>query len=357
MRETSEAKAAQTRKPERNTAHRAAAWAALAAACLASSKLALFGLTGSLIVALSAWDSVLDVLVSFINQRIIKFARTGADAEHPYGHGKAESIASLGQGALIIGGSVVILGSSIQKMGAAWRGQTEVLHNSWGAVAFFVVAGFVSLLISASLARAGKRHRSPALLADSEHYRVDVVTNIASAASIAAVLFTRQDWLDPLLACAFSLYIARSGLSLMKTSVDELMDHDVDESVKSAALKLIVEADPRIVDVHKFRGRKSGHRHFFDFHVTLPAQIGFLESHLIVERIEDLLKDAFDADVVVHADPDGDDHNPEGDVLVAHPQLRTSAPPGVTGLSPDMPSVVPSVMPQKSFSPNAAAPS
>ncbi|MCA2959121.1 MAG: cation transporter [Silvanigrellales bacterium] len=306
-----------------NQAHKAAAYAALAAACLASAKLALFGVTGSLIVALSAWDSAMDVVVSFINQRIIRFARTEADSGHPYGHGKAESVASLGQGALIIGGALVIVGSSIQKLGAAWRGAAETVQNSWFAAGFFVIAGMGSAVIALQLRRAGRRHDSPALLADSEHYNVDVVTNLASAAGIGLVLVTEITWLDPLLAGAFAIYIARGGISLMRTAVDELMDRDIDDAIKTEAVRIIAETDARIVDIHKFRGRKSGHRYFFDFHVTLPATLDFPASHTLVENIEDNLKARFDADVVVHADPDTLSGTPEGDVILSRRPKKT----------------------------------
>lgn len=300
-----------------NQAHRAAAVAALAAACLASAKLALFGMTGSLIVALSAWDSAMDVVISFVNQRIIRFARTEADSGHPYGHGKAESVASLGQGALILGGALVIAGSSIQKLGAAWRGAAEPVQNSWLAAGFFILAGVGSAFIAMHLRRAGRRHDSPALLADSEHYNVDVATNLASAAGIGLVLLTNVVWLDPLLAGLFALYIARGGIKLMRTSVDELMDRDIDEAVKVEAVRIVAETDSRIVDIHKFRGRKSGHRYFFDFHVTLPASLDFPSSHTLVENIEDNLKARFDADVVVHADPDSLGAPREGDVILS----------------------------------------
>jgi len=304
-------------RPDAGNAHRAAAYAALAAAFLASTKLALFGITGSLIVALSAWDSALDVLVSFINQRIIRFARTSADTEHPYGHGKAESIASLGQGALIIGGSLVILGSSIQQLGAAWRDAPDTVNNSWFAAGFFVIAGLLSAGIAIYLRRAGRLYDSPALLADSQHYQTDVVMNLASAIGIGLILLTGIGWLDALLAALFALYIARGGYALMRTSIDELMDHDVDEEIKREALAIIVDTDERIVDIHRFRGRKSGHRYFFDFHVTLPINLEFLESHTLVENIEDNLKARFDADVVVHADPDLPTRAPDSDIILS----------------------------------------
>jgi cation diffusion facilitator family transporter len=180
-----------------------------------------------------------------------------------------------------------------------------------------------SAVIALQLRRAGRRHDSPALLADSEHYNVDVVTNLASAAGIGLVLVTEITWLDPLLAGAFAIYIARGGISLMRTAVDELMDRDIDDAIKTEAVRIIAETDARIVDIHKFRGRKSGHRYFFDFHVTLPATLDFPASHTLVENIEDNLKARFDADVVVHADPDTLSGTPEGDVILSRRPKKT----------------------------------
>ena len=281
-----------------------AAWAAVAAACLAAAKLVLFGLTGSLIVALSAWDSVQDVIVSFANHRIVRFARQNADEEHPYGHGKAESIAALLQGALIIGGGIVIFGSSVQKLGLVWQGEIQQTTNNWQTIVFFLFAAMISFFISFLLKRSGVKYRSPALAADAEHYKVDVATNIASAVGLALVLFTHYSWLDPLLAAFFAFYIGFGGFQLMRTSVKDLMDQRVSSEIQEQALRIIWNSDKRIVDVHNFRGRNSGHRFFFDFHVTLPLNLSFLESHNLVEKIEDALKAQFDSDVVVHADPD-----------------------------------------------------
>lgn len=283
----------------------AASGAAIAALLLAGGKIGLYGLTGSLIVALSAWDSCMDVAISLLNRSIIRFARQNADSEHPYGHGKAESIAALGQGALIAGGAIVILISSVQSLYRAWKGSGEALAAQWPAALFFVGAACLSILITLWLSYFGKRYNSPALMADSEHYRMDVIANLASGVGIAAVILTGKGWLDPLIASLFAVYIAWGGYRLLRTSVDELMDHDLPEDVKKRALDVIAGTSEKVVDVHKFRGRRSGHRYFFDFHVTLPAGMNFADVHSVTERIEDNLLLAFDdADVVVHADPD-----------------------------------------------------
>ena len=295
-------------KSSEKTAIQTAQWAATAAAFaatgLAIGKLFLFWFTGSMVVALSAWDSCMDVMVSLINRKIIHFARQSADTEHPYGHGKAESIAAFAQGTLISGGALIIFVSSVQKLYHALQGKPEPTADTWFAVSFFVGASALSLLITMWLKHFGKRFSSPALLADSEHYRMDVVANIASAVSIACVLLTQKVWLDPLLACVFSIYIAFGGYKLLKESANDLMDREVPEEIKTEALSIVEATSSMIIDVHKFRGRRSGHRYFFDFHVTLPTALQFAEVHVIVEKIEDNLQSRFDADVVVHADPD-----------------------------------------------------
>lgn len=283
-------------------AARAALFAAGMAAVLAICKFLLFWKTGLLIVALSAFDSAVDVLVSFVNHRIIRYARMDADSDHPYGHGKAESIAALGQGALIAGAAVTILSSSVQRL--INGEQTIQSEHQYFSIVFFVVAAISSEAITRFLRHFSKKHRSPALLGDSAHYRSDVLANLGSAVALAVVYFVNKPWLDPLIAGVLALYIAYSGLRLLRSTIDDLMDHDLPLDVKDRALALIAETSDKIIDVHRFRGRRSGHRYFFDFHITLPDNLSFREIHEISELVENKLSTEFDADVTVHVDPE-----------------------------------------------------
>lgn len=284
-------------------ARRAAAQAAIAAGFLALSKLILFFVSGSMIVALSAWDSALDVCVSAVNQKVIHFARQQPDSNHPYGHGKAESMAALAQGALIIGGALLIIVSSGQKLWDAMLHEMSPLEKPWHTAAFFLVAATASVFITRKLKKASKRFNSPALNADSEHYRTDVVANLASAISIAVIALTGVPWLDPLLAALFALHIGHGGFKLVSSSIDDLLDHDLPDELKEDVLKIISEASDLVIDVHNFRGRRSGHKYYIDFHVTLPAHLDFRTVHEITEHIEHVIEKKIAADVVVHADP------------------------------------------------------
>ncbi len=285
-------------------AQKTALVAAFCAAGLALGKLFLFLLSGSLVVALSAWDSAMDMVVSLINRKIVKYSRLDADYNHPYGHGRIESIAALGQGCLIIGGAIGIIASSSRQIYDYFVDNVKIHYQAdWKQVLFFVFAGCVSFFVTRLLKINGKKLNSPALLADSEHYKVDLVTNIASGIAIFIVMVLENPILDPLIAFVFSIYIIYGALGLVKTSINELMDHDIQDDIKTKAIEIIKSTDSRIEDIHRFRGRKSGHKYFFDFHVTLPDELSFNEVHIVIEKIEKALETEFDGDVIVHADP------------------------------------------------------
>ena len=283
---------------------------ALMAACgaliLALGKLILFFFSGSLIIALSAWDSCMDVIVSLINRKIVHFARLDADHNHPYGHGRAESIAALGQGSLIVGGAIIVSTSSIKELWNVYYSLHDLSFTKFGIsyFIFFLCCAAFSYLITIWLRHFGKFFNSPALLADSQHYHVDFLTNGFTAVSLAVIAYFKSPLLDPIFAFLFSLYIAFGGFQLVRSSVHELMDHDIPESVKKDVLKLIYQSADAIIDVHNFRGRKSGHRYFFDFHITLPTHYSFLEVHTIIDKIEAIITKKYDGDVVIHPDPE-----------------------------------------------------
>lgn len=287
-----------------NKAKNAAFIAALCAAFLVVGKLSLFFLTGSLVVALSAWDSAMDMIVSLANRQVIQFARIDADHNHPYGHGRAESIAALAQGCVLTGGAIAIIISSAKQI-LHFFNTKELPHitGSWWVVLFFILAAAISIWITAWLKKNGRILHSPALLADAEHYRVDFVTNVCSGISVALVTALDQPILDPILAFVFSLYIIFGASKLIRTSTNELMDHDISDDIKQKAMEIMLKCDPRIIDIHKFRGRKSGHMYFFDLHVTLPDDLSFHEVHDIIEKIEHSVQDTFQGGVVAHADP------------------------------------------------------
>ena len=75
------------------------------------------------------------------------------------------------------------------------------------------------------------------------------------------------------------------------------------EKIKKMAMEIVMKSNLNVVDIHNFRGRKSGHKYFFDFHVTLPHTLTFTEVHETIEYLEHELKKNFEGDVIIHPDP------------------------------------------------------
>ncbi len=267
--------------------------------CLAFIKFILFYLTGSYIIALSALDSLSDAGISLVNKFVIKYARKDFDDTHPYGRGKAENLASLAQSAWISAGVIGIIIVSIKNIF-----NNNTVNMSYHFILFFIISSLISFFVSRKLKHAGEKCNSPALIADSEHYKSDVFVNLGSGLGILLVIFIKYSFIDSLIAIIFAIFTAINALTLFKLSLQELMDKDISDDIKKEALEIIMSCSEHIVDIHNFRGRKSGHRIFFDFHMTLNTHLSFMDVHSIVEKVENKLKYIYKGDVIIHSDPD-----------------------------------------------------
>lgn len=296
--------ATETSLEETDLIQKAARNASMMAMLMAVIKLVLYFSTGSLMVGLSAWDSSIDTIISFINGRVIRFARQDADEEHPYGHGKAEYIAALAQGCMIVGGAITIFVAAIKSIFSdTMDNDGAALVSTITASLFFIGFAIGSAIITIYVKQQGKKHGSPALIADSEHYSVDVATNLVTALSLILVDTTGIAIFDEGLSICLSMYLGFGGVKLILENVQFLLDKALPAGMKVKVAQAIFKLDERILEIHRFRGRVSGHKLFFDFHLCLPKTLTFEEAHDITEIVELEIGNAFNADVVAHADP------------------------------------------------------
>lgn len=271
---------------------------------LALIKLGIYWFSGSLIVLLSTLDSIGDFMMSYVNFKVIRYARRTADSDHPYGHGKAESIVGLTQGIILTLAGLLIIYSSLVTLVKATTEHSSQTHFTHFHATFFILTAALSVGLNYFLQYYGKKYKSPALMSDGAHYAGDFWTNLGTGSAIILHLNLGLWWLDSTLAAVFSFPVIYQGLKLFRTNCDELMDHDVSADLKEQILSIVQSSYADVKDIHRFRGRKSGDKYFFDFHITLPHKLTFSEVHTIVDRLEERLLQDFDADVVIHADPD-----------------------------------------------------
>jgi len=287
-------------------AARAAPLARIAAGSVAIALLVLalkagaWWLTGSVALMADALESVVNVAAAGAALLAIRYSAIPPDANHPYGHAKAEYFSAVLEGALIIVAAVAIL------------------HEAWGAlanprapampaegIAISALATAINAAWAALLFRRGRNPRSPALLADARHLMADVVTSAGVLVGISLVALTGALWLDPLLAALTALNILWSGGRLMRESVGGLMDEAVAPQLLERIRLLVAEHAAGAIEAHDLRTRHAGRYTFLEFHLVVPGEMRVREAHDICDRIEAALKQELDSAVItIHVEPE-----------------------------------------------------
>lgn len=269
------------------------------AALLAVAKLVTAIATGSLSILASFLDSLFDLFASSLNAVAIRIAARPADADHTYGHGKAESLAGLFQGVVI---GLSGLGLAVESVRRVVTGN-PVQHTGWG-IAVLGLSVAVTGIIVARLRRALARAPSPALRSESAHYASDLLVNGTVIAALAAQKISGQTWIDPLVSAAVSAIILRAGWRVLREAIDILMDRDLpgDELIQPIQAALAPLADIR--SFHSLRSRRSGTQRFIDLHLDMDRNLSFAAAHALTERAGHAIEMAVpDATVLIHADP------------------------------------------------------
>jgi len=289
------------------TLMRRAAMASLAmSVILVAIKLFAYLMTHSVSVLASFADSALDLFTSTLNIVAIRSALTPADAEHRFGHGKAEPLAGLAQGAFIAGSATFLVIQAINRL-------ITPAPVEQGALALTIMA--ISLIGSIGIVTYQRyvvsKTGSVAIGADKMHYTGDVVTNIGVI--IAIVLATTFEWTraDPLVALFVAAVLVWTAWSVFRTSYDQLMDHELADDAREAILKVVLR-HPEVRNVHDLRTRAAGIHNFIQFHIELDPNISLTRAHEVSDEVEHAVCSEFpNADVIIHQDPVGLESPPE----------------------------------------------
>jgi ferrous-iron efflux pump FieF len=267
---------------------------------LIAIKLYAYIATNSVSMLSSLFDSALDLGASSVNLLAIRTAVTPADAEHRFGHGKAEPLAGLVQVAFILGSSLLLL----FEVGQHFLQQEVVQQEGVGIVVMLISIGLTFGLIL--FQRQVIRHTdSMAVQADSAHYFSDFLANIAVIASLVLSSLLGWWWIDPLFGLLVALFIAWTALSIGRAALDMLMDREMDDRERDR-IKLIVRAQPEVLGLHDLRTRVAGQDRFIQFHLDLQPEISLQDAHRISDAVEAKLMEAFPgAEVIIHQDPLG----------------------------------------------------
>ncbi len=251
-------------------------------------------------------ESLLDLFSSLLIWGALKYAAKPPDEEHPYGHGKAESLASLvGALVLAIAGSLIAHNSVIQLLAAA-HGAPVHVPSPWTLLILICVIGLKETLYQ-FMARRARRIGSNALLADAWHHRSDAVTSVAAFIGISISLLgghgyeVADDW-AALFACVVIFY---SSYNMLKMCLGDMMDARVSPDAEQTVMRITCSV-PGVLSAEKCRIRKSGLSYIADLHIRVSGEISVTEGHDISHRVKDLLmvSELPLEDVTVHVEPE-----------------------------------------------------
>lgn len=281
-------------------ASRAAALSFGSNAILMALKITIGMAFGSIAVLGDGIDSAQDVFASALAFVTVRLALQPADEGHPYGHGKAESLAALSQAALIAGGAVFIAVAAGRRLVAD---ETQV-HVVPSLIAMGVTVA-VNVAVAAYAMRAAKVSRSVAISADARHLLTNVVQAGAVIAGLILVGVTGDPVYDPVVALLLSAYLGWIALGILRDALSELVDSALPEEEVAALAECLAHEAHGVRGFHALRTRKSGRERYIDMHILVDPTLTVSEAH---QRVEDIERDVRalvpGAIISIHVDPD-----------------------------------------------------
>lgn len=256
-------------------------------------------LSGSISIISEALHSFMDLIASVIAYYSVKHASLPADAEHPFGHGKAENLSGLFEATLLVIAAGMIIYESFIRIFE--RG--EIRHTS---LAFIVmgVSAVVNMIVSRYLHTVSVETDSLALEADAKHLSADVYTSMGVFIGLLVVVQTGITVLDPIIAAIIAFYIAYEGMIIGKKSIHGLMDTRLPIDEELAIREILDKYSAELKNYHELRTRKAGSERHIDFHAILCKDSDISTMHDLMDKIEHELQSIFPTTkVLIHPEP------------------------------------------------------
>ena len=259
-----------------------------------------YAMTNSVGLYSDALETVINLAAAFAVLIALWLGEKPADHNHQFGHHKAEYISAVAEGVLVVLAAITIFMEAVEVF-------TNPRDLSVPVIGLLLngLGGVVNALWAFTLVRAGRKLRSPALVADGKHLFTDVVTSIGVIAGVTLAKLTGFIWLDPLLAMFVGISILWTGWGLIKGSLSGLMDEAIDEEELQQLRTTIMANADGAIEAHDIRTRHAGRVIFVEFHLVVPSKMTVYAAHAICDRIENALQEEMPhAVVTIHIEPE-----------------------------------------------------
>jgi cation diffusion facilitator family transporter len=247
-----------------------------------------------------AVESSADIFSSLIVWMGLSVAARPADENHPYGHGKAESIAAAVVSLMLLGAAVGIATMAIREI--------RTPHHLPAPFTLFVAAGviFIKEILYRRVSRVGKEVGSTAVAADAWHHRADAISSLAAFIGISIALIGGRGWeaADDWAALVASVVVAINGVRTLRPAIAGLMDEAPDRTVKERALDA-ASSVAGVRSVENLNVRSYGLGFYVDLHVKADPTISLEAAHEIAAKVKYAILEAVPnvVSVLVHMEP------------------------------------------------------
>lgn len=270
------------------------------AAVLVTIKLAAWIASGSTALLASMADSGLDLIASLTTFFAVRYAVVPPDAEHRFGHGKAEAFASLVQAGLVFASAALIAREAVER----FVEPVPLRQEGW-AIAVMVVSTVLTLVLIRAQTLVLRQVSSVAVSGDRAHYLSDLASNLIALFGIAAAAWLGFSGLDAGAAILVAGLLLWGAIGVFREASGQLMDRELPDDARAEILRLTT-SDPRLTGVHQLRTRASGPYVHIQMHVDLDPDLTLEAAHEVIVAAEKRILQAFpSADIIIHADPRG----------------------------------------------------
>ena len=258
--------------------------------------------TGSVGLLADAAESLVNLVAAAVALIVLKVAARPADANHNFGHTKAEYFSAAVEGVMIFVAAISIVVFAIQRLVFP-----QPIESLGIGLMISVIASVLNGGVALVLLRAGKRHHSITLTADGKHLMTDVWTSVGVLVGIVLVWMSGWSWLDPVIAIAVGINILFTGYGLVKESTEGLMDASLPERDNEQLRMILTRRADAGIAFHQMRTRVSGARQFMDFHLLVPDDWSVKQGHDFLEDLSDEIVAEFPRmNVTGHIEPIND---------------------------------------------------
>lgn len=248
-----------------------------------------------------AVHSLSDVFATFIAFLGVRFGRREADASHPYGHERIESLA-----AIVLGLILLVTG-----VGIGWVGLEKILAGNYESLPIPGMIALVAAIVSIAVKEGMfwyTRHwaraiRSSAFEADAWHHRSDAMSSIGALVGVGGSMLG-YPVLDPIASVVICLFILKQGISIIYDALKKMLDASCGEQFEKEVRQL-VDAENQVERIDMLRTRMFGDKVYIDMEIAIDGSMQLTDAHAIAERVHDDIEHAFPEvkHVMIHVNP------------------------------------------------------